>query len=297
MVSSSGSGVAAVMAWPSCASSSSGSGTKARRCRCLSAVEWQFLTIASSQAFASEPRSPSNPRKARSTASCTTSSASPGACDNHRPNLYDAAKCGKTCASNGARFSSMDAKTHGSPSLFPLGRSCPPLRRTCPQEQVLLDGHEPVRGTNQRGGRELRDTVDFDRNLVLFADFLHQQIEIAVARRQHDNIRLRREFEHVQGDAHVPVAFCGAVGSLNEGPQFHFEANRAQDVLKLILLRIAAVDRERGRLDDLPAAGGFVPKTVVIEVAREALPRRVVDILHIDEDRHLLRRMRHSRKK
>src|SRR3984957_7045319 len=290
MVSSSGSGVAAVMAWPSCASFSSGSGTKARRCRCLSAVEWQFFTIASSHVFASEPRSPSKPRKARRTASCTTSSASPGACDNHRANLYAASRCGKTCASNRARFSSMDAKTHGRPSLFPCGVPVP-------QEQVLLDGHEPIRGTNQRGGGELRDAVDFDRNLVLFADFLHQKIEITVARRQHDNIRLRREFEHVQGDAHVPVAFGGAVVSLNEGPQFHFEANRAQDVLKLILLRIAAVDRERGRLDDLPAAGGFVPKTVVIEVAREALPRRVVDILHIDEDRHLLRRMRHSRKK
>src|ERR1700733_7220280 len=53
-------------------------------------------------------------------ASCTTSSASAGTPDNHRANRYAASKCGKTCASKRARFSSMDAKTHGGHILFPV---------------------------------------------------------------------------------------------------------------------------------------------------------------------------------
>src|SRR4029077_3903527 len=68
-----------------------------------------FLTIANSHAFTSEPRRASNPRNARSIASCTRSSASPGECDNHRANLYAALRCGNTSASNRPRLSSMDA--------------------------------------------------------------------------------------------------------------------------------------------------------------------------------------------
>src|ERR1700734_4192921 len=233
--------------------------------------------MAISHAFTSEPRRVSNPRKARSTASCTTSSASPGAYDNHRANLYAASRCGNTCASNRARFSSMDAKTHGRRILFPASRSCP-------QKQVILDGYELVGGANQRCGGEFSEPIDLDRHAILVADFVHQQIKIAVTRSQHRDIRLRRVFEDVQSDADVPIAFCGAVVSLDEGSQFHLETYRAQDILKLLLLGVIPIDRECDCFHDRPAAGALVPKLVVVKMARKALPRSVVDILHIDED-------------
>src|ERR1700730_14337591 len=275
----SGSGVVAVMAWPSRTSFSSGSGTKARRCCCLSAVEWQFLTIARSHTFTSVPRSVSNARKARRIASCTTSSASPGAYDNHRANLYAASKCGSTSASNRARFSSLNAKTHAGPILFPWGPAHP-------QKQVISDGYELIGGANQRRGRQLRDAVDLDRHAVLVPDFLHQEIEIAVTRGEHHDVRLRRVLQDIQGDAHVPISFCRSIVPLDERPQFHLESYGAQDVLKLPLLLVSPVDRVRNRGHDLSIAGDFGPKTVVVEMPREVLPRRVIDILHIDEDGH-----------
>jgi hypothetical protein len=70
---------------------------------------------------------------------------------------------------------------------------------------------------------------------------------------------------------------------LNERPQFHLKTYRAKDVLKLLLLFVFSVDCERNRSYDLPIAGDLGPKIVVIEMTREALPRRVIDILHIDE--------------
>jgi hypothetical protein len=71
--------------------------------------------------------------------------------------------------------------------------------------------------------------------------------------------------------------------SLDEGLQFHLESDRTQNILELPLLVIAPVDGESGRLHDAPAVSGRSPELVVVEVAREALPRRVVDILYIDE--------------
>jgi hypothetical protein len=56
--------------------------------------------------------------------------------------------------------------------------------------------------------------------------------------------------------------------------------------LKLPLLFIASVDGERNRLHHRSIARDLGPEMVVVEMAREALPGRVVDILHVDEDRH-----------
>ena len=47
------------------------------------------------------------------------------ASDSHRANRYAASRCGKTCASKRARFSSMDAKTHRRAILFPVGTLFP----------------------------------------------------------------------------------------------------------------------------------------------------------------------------
>jgi hypothetical protein len=73
---------------------------------------------------------------------------------------------------------------------------------------------------------------------------------------------------------------------LDERPQFHLESYCAKDALKLLLLLVVPVNRERNRRHNLPIAGDFGPKTVVVEMTREVLPRRVIDILHIDENGH-----------
>ena len=138
--------------------------------------------------------------------------------------------------------------------------------------------------TEWRWGGGVGDAQGIDQQAVLAANFLQQQIEIAVARREYDHVRLRCELEHVQGDAHVPVSLGGPVAPLNVGLQFHFETYRSQDILKLLLLCVVPADGESDGFHDLSVAGDFGPEFVVIEVAREALPRRVIDDLHIDEN-------------
>ena len=70
---------------------------------------------------------------------------------------------------------------------------------------------------------------------------------------------------------------------MNEGFEFYLKADGAQNVLKLLLFLIAAVDGERDRPHHGSALRDFRPKAVVIEIARELLARRVINVLHIDE--------------
>lgn len=55
----------------------------------------------------------------------------------------------------------------------------------------------------------------------------------------------------------------------------------------MLLSLVASVDRERDGFHDLPVAGDLGPEPVVVEMTREVLPRRVIDVLYIDEDGHL----------
>ena len=95
---------------------------------------------------------------------------------------------------------------------------------------------------------------------------------------------MRHVIENIQGDSNVPVTFCRAVVATDEWFQFDLETDATQDVLKLPLFFIVAINRVRYRLHYLPISLDLSPKTPVVEMTRKTLPRRVIDILNVDKD-------------
>jgi len=117
-----------------------------------------------------------------------------------------------------------------------------------------------------------------------FPDLVHQQVEIPIARGQHNHVGLRCILEDLQGDADVPVALCGSIPAPYEGLELHLKSYGAKYGLKLPLFLIIAIDRKCDRLHDFSVVGDLGPKPVVVEMTRELLPRRVINVLNIDED-------------
>src|SRR5215469_4364405 len=126
--------------------------------------------MVNNQAFTSEPRRVSKPRKARRNASCTISSASMGERHSQRAKRYAASRCGNTCASNRLRLSSMDetsaaheAKTHGRRILFPPGAQAGGIDRVREQHrdghgaQSTGNGRDPAGAGRGRGKLDITD--------------------------------------------------------------------------------------------------------------------------------------------
>lgn len=118
-----------------------------------------------------------------------------------------------------------------------------------------------------------------------------QQVEIAIAGRQHDDVGTGGGFDHIQGDAHIPVAFGGAVAALDVRLQLHLKTNGAQDILELFLLFVAAPDSVGTRLHHLPPGSRLRPKTVVVKAAPVGVAGGVVDVLHIHKQADPLHRL------
>ena len=123
-------------------------------------------------------------------------------------------------------------------------------------------------------------------------DLLQQQIEVAVTGQQHHFVHPWRGIQYVDGDADIPVTLGRAVGTLDVGLQLHRETEVAQNLLELLLTRVAAVDGVGIGLDDAPAASDVCPQGGVVEMAAVGLAHGVVEVLHIGEDSDLLRRGR-----
>ncbi len=128
-------------------------------------------------------------------------------------------------------------------------------------------------------------TIDFHVHIVRFAELSDDEVEITVARCQYRDIDFACTFDHVERDPDVPVTFGRTISSLNKGFQLHLKADGLQDLLKLPLLRVTAINRIRKRADEFSAAGDLIPKRLIIKVAAVRFSDRVVDVLNIHEDR------------
>ena len=111
------------------------------------------------------------------------------------------------------------------------------------------------------------------------------EVEVAIAGRQHGHVDILCELDHVEGDAHVPVTLRGAIASLNEGLELHLEADGLKDLLEPDLLLVPEIDSVGEGSDDLSSSGDLIPEYLVIEMTSVALLHRVVDVLHVHEDR------------
>ena len=131
---------------------------------------------------------------------------------------------------------------------------CREKSRLTRQQEAPLDRDELGRGLNQGCRRELPHTVHLDFHAVGVPELPDDEVEVAIAGRQHGHVNLLCELDHVEGDAHVPVTLRGAIASLNEGFELHFEANGLEDLLEPDLLRVPAIDSVREGPDDLSSA-------------------------------------------
>lgn len=60
------------------------------------------------------------------------------------------------------------------------------------QQQIVPNGYELARGIDGRMGDKLGHAVDLDTLATRLADFMRQQIEVAVTGDQYNHARLRR---------------------------------------------------------------------------------------------------------
>ena len=117
-----------------------------------------------------------------------------------------------------------------------------------------------------------------------------QQIEIAVTRQQDDAIHVRRRGETIDRDPNVPVALSGAIFTLYIRFQLYVKANMRQRRLKFDLPRIATINGVRGGLFNPPHQLETLPEFTIVKLPTVPIPCRVVDVLHINENRQLLHR-------
>jgi hypothetical protein len=153
------------------------------------------------------------------------------------------------------------------------------------QQEAPFDRDELGRGLNQGCRRELPRTVHLDLHVVGIPELPDDEVEVAIAGRQHGHVDLLCELDHVEGDAHVPVTLRGAIASLNEGLELHLEADGLEDLLEPDLLPVPAIDSVGEGPDDLSSRGDLIPERLVVEMTSVALLHRVVDVLHVHEDR------------
>src|SRR5690606_38403786 len=74
-----------------------------------------------------------------------------------------------------------------------------------------------------------------------------------------------------------------AVAALDEGLELHGEAQVAQDLLELLLFRIAPVDGVGIGFHHLAPLAQLAQEHPVIEMPAMGLAHRVIEVLHIDE--------------
>lgn len=91
------------------------------------------------------------------------------------------------------------------------------------------------------------DAVYNGSRAVIALDFFEQQIEVAIAGEQHDDVDGLRCLQDINCNADVPIALRGAVAALDEGFEFYVEADMSQRILELALARITPVSRVSGR--------------------------------------------------
>ncbi|MNT13787.1 hypothetical protein D3C72_1487680 [compost metagenome] len=72
--------------------------------------------------------------------------------------------------------------------------------------------------------------------------------------------------------------------------EFDRETEVTQDLLKLLLLAVTAIDGIGHRLDNLPMLADVSPERGIIEMTAIGLAHGVVEVLHVGEYRDLLHR-------
>jgi len=154
------------------------------------------------------------------------------------------------------------------------------------KQEVLFDRDESGCCLNQSCRCEFSRTVHLDLHAVGIPELPDRQVEIAIAGHQHRYVDLIGEFDHVEGNAHVPVTLRGAITSLNEGLELNLEADRLKNLLELDLFLVLPVDGVGKSPDDFSSRSDLIPERPVVEVTSVDLLDRVIDVLHVDEDRN-----------
>jgi hypothetical protein len=153
------------------------------------------------------------------------------------------------------------------------------------EQEVLFDRDESGCCLNQSCRCELSHTVHLDFHAVGIPELPDSQVEVAIAGRQHRDVDLICEFNHVEGNAHVPVTLRGAITSLNEGLELNLKADRLKNLLEPDLLLVLPVDGVGKGSDDFSSRSDLIPERPVVEVTSVDLLDRVIDVLHVYEDR------------
>jgi hypothetical protein len=157
------------------------------------------------------------------------------------------------------------------------------------KQEVLFDRDESGCCLNQTCRCELSRTVHLDLHAVGIPQLPDCQVEVAIAGHQHRYVDLICEFDHVEGNAHVPVTLRGAITSLNEGLELNLKADRLKNLLEPDLFLVLPVDGVGKSSDDFSSCSDLIPERPVVEVAPVDLLNRVIDVLHVDEDRDSIR--------
>jgi hypothetical protein len=153
------------------------------------------------------------------------------------------------------------------------------------KQELLFDRDESGCCLNQTCRCELSHTVHLDLHAVGIPELPDRQVEVAIAGHQHRYIDLTCEFDHVEGNAHVPVTLRGSITSLNEGLELNLEADRLKNLLELDLFLVLPVDGVSKSSDDFSSCSDLIPERPVVEVTSVDLLDRVIDVLHVYEDR------------
>ena len=82
------------------------------------------------------------------------------------------------------------------------------------------------------------------------AQGFNQNIEVPVTRDQNDFIYCVTFQQGIYGDSDIPVTLGRTICALNKWFEFYGKSNGTQDVLKLVLFAVSAVDRIGKCFDD-----------------------------------------------
>ena len=88
-----------------------------------------------------------------------------------------------------------------------------------------MNGVIDAGGIDERVGGQRGHAVDFGADPVVPSDLVQQQVEVSVTGQQYDGIDAWCDFQHIDGNADVPVTLGGAVAALDIGLEFYREAN------------------------------------------------------------------------
>ena len=89
--------------------------------------------------------------------------------------------------------------------------------------------------------------------------------------------------QHIDGNAHVPIAFRRTVSTLNIRLKPDIETNTPQNILKLMLLFITSFNGVGIGFNHLSIFSNPAPELIVVKTTLVSVPGGVINILNVNE--------------